>query len=163
MTDPGPKPSEEECRQRALKHKYPNGFQCERCGHTSSYAVKRRPLVKCGACERRSKDLNIPFRCAQCENTTAIEVSKPELIECTSCGKQTSITAGTFFHGFKLSLSKIFYMIQSLENGVCNSVVWWAKELDIAPRTAWRWLQKIATVIAESFPQYNGNKVHHAD
>jgi len=41
---------EEDCRQALFEHRWPEGFQCPRCGHDQAYSLKTRPLYECTRC-----------------------------------------------------------------------------------------------------------------
>ncbi|HDZ79205.1 MAG TPA: IS1595 family transposase [Gammaproteobacteria bacterium] len=42
--------TEEDCRKALLQHRWPEGFECPRCGHNQAYTLKKRPLFECTAC-----------------------------------------------------------------------------------------------------------------
>jgi transposase-like protein len=84
------------------------------------------------------------FRCPKCNKETYWLTSQ-NLIHCRSCGHQTSLTAGTIFHGTRKPLLLWFH------------VIWWvvAQKTGVSAsnmtdfmgfgsyRTAWTWLQKL--------------------
>ena len=51
------------------------------------------------------------FQCPHCGHDKAYEISTRELFECCNCHKQTSIIAGTLFHGTHIPLLKWFWAI----------------------------------------------------
>jgi len=51
------------------------------------------------------------FQCPHCGHDNAYEISTRKLFECSNCHKQTSITAGTLFHGTHIPLLKWFWAI----------------------------------------------------
>jgi transposase-like protein len=48
------------------------------------------------------------FICPRCGNDHRYEITSHHLYECTQCKKQTSVMAGTLFHGSKITLIKWF-------------------------------------------------------
>ena len=84
------------------------------------------------------------FHCPKCNNDTYWLTSQ-NLIHCKDCGHQTSLTAGTIFHGTRKPLLLWFH------------VMWWvvAQKTGVSAsnmtdfmgfgsyRTAWTWLQKL--------------------
>jgi transposase-like protein len=42
--------SEEKCREKLYKFRWPNGFECPKCGHTHCYVLKSRQLFQCTHC-----------------------------------------------------------------------------------------------------------------
>jgi DNA-directed RNA polymerase subunit RPC12/RpoP len=48
------------------------------------------------------------FICPDCGNDHRYEITSRHFYECTQCKKQTSITAGTLFHGSHLTLIQWF-------------------------------------------------------
>jgi transposase-like protein len=46
--------TEEKCRQHLFKHKWPNGFKCDKCGHDVCYHTVSRDLYQCKACRYQS-------------------------------------------------------------------------------------------------------------
>ena len=46
--------TEEKCRQHLFKHKWPNGFKCDKCGHDVCYYTISRDLYQCKACRYQS-------------------------------------------------------------------------------------------------------------
>ncbi|HPM87832.1 MAG TPA: IS1595 family transposase [Bacteroidales bacterium] len=84
------------------------------------------------------------FHCPKCNNDT-YWLTAQNLIHCRLCGHQTSLTAGTIFHGTRKPLILWFH------------VIWWvvAQKTGVSAsnmtnfmgfgtyRTAWTWLQKL--------------------
>jgi hypothetical protein len=56
------------------------------------------------------------FICPCCGNDPCYEITKRHLYECTQCKKQTSVMAGTLFHGSKISLLQWFWAIYFLNS-----------------------------------------------
>ncbi len=42
--------SEEKCREKLYKYRWPNGFECPKCGHNQCYELKTRQLFQCTHC-----------------------------------------------------------------------------------------------------------------
>lgn len=42
--------SEEQCRAKLFKYRWPNGFECPKCGHNHCYELKTRKLFQCTHC-----------------------------------------------------------------------------------------------------------------
>jgi hypothetical protein len=84
------------------------------------------------------------FRCPKCKHET-YWLTAQNLIHCRTCSHQTSLTAGTIFHGTRKSLLLWFH------------IIWWvvAQKTGVSAsnmtdfmgfgsyRTTWTWLQKI--------------------
>jgi transposase-like protein len=49
------------------------------------------------------------FICPSCGNDHNYKIASRHLYECTQCKKQTSVTAGTLFHGSKITLIQWFW------------------------------------------------------
>ncbi len=41
---------EEQCREKLYTYRWPNGFECPKCGHTHCYELKTRELFQCTHC-----------------------------------------------------------------------------------------------------------------
>ena len=54
------------------------------------------------------------FICPSCGNDHSYKIVSRHLYECTQCRKQTSVKAGTLFHGSRLSLIQWFWVIYFL-------------------------------------------------
>jgi transposase-like protein len=88
------------------------------------------------------------FICPKC-NSTAHSVTRRRLFECDKCGLQTSLTAGTIFHGTRTPLLLWFH------------VIWWVavQKTGVSAsnfqdfmgfgsyETAWTWLHKLRRVM----------------
>lgn len=84
------------------------------------------------------------FTCSSCQGRKAYHIIERNFEECVNCGAQTSVTAGTMFHGTRTRLRSWFraiYEFVSRKHG-CN-----AKDIQrligLSYPTAWRWLHKI--------------------
>lgn len=64
-------------------------------------------------------------------------------MQCSHCRRQTSITAGTIFHGHRLPLLKLFKLIWKLVLEPASSADSLAKELGMHFSSVWTWEQKI--------------------
>ena len=43
-------PTEEDCRQALVEHRWPHGFSCSRCGHERAWYLQGRGLFECASC-----------------------------------------------------------------------------------------------------------------
>jgi transposase-like protein len=43
--------TEEDCKKRLFKMRWPNGYICPRCGHNQRYALPKRGLYQCKSCK----------------------------------------------------------------------------------------------------------------
>ena len=84
------------------------------------------------------------FVCPKCGCQRCWELRDGLLFECTDCGHQVSPTAGTIFHGAKLSLRKLFRLVYLL---VCEksgtNMCALARQVGVAYNTAVLWARKI--------------------
>jgi len=91
------------------------------------------------------------FVCPNCQHTNAYELSgRPGVYECSGCGKQTSLTAGTFFHGKKLPLNKCFALLIAFI-GESSSTSQISRDIGLWGSTAWRWGQQIRLLLNNLF------------
>jgi transposase-like protein len=98
----------------------------------------------CQALLRRWKYAEAGFRCPGCGGAECWHLAGQRLDECRACGRQTSLTAGTVFHGSRTSLTKWFlglYLFVSSKQGV--SAVELGRQVGVSYPTAWTWLQKL--------------------
>jgi transposase-like protein/Zn ribbon nucleic-acid-binding protein len=85
------------------------------------------------------------FGCPSCSSVAHWKLSSRELIECADCGHQTSLTAGTVFHGsrkpLKLWFRAMFLMVsQKLGLSAKN----FQRQMGLSSyQTAWTWLHKL--------------------
>ena len=83
-----------------------------------------------------------------CGNDHSYEISSRHLYECTECKKQTSVMAGTLFHGSKLTLIQWFWAIYFLgsDKGSISALIL-SKLIDVNWRTARLVLKKLRTAM----------------
>lgn len=84
------------------------------------------------------------FRCPRCPSTHSYTIESRQLEECAACGHQTSLTAGTMFHGTRKPLSSWFRAIfefVSRKHG-CNAMDI-QRLFGFSRKIAWAWLHKI--------------------
>jgi transposase-like protein len=84
------------------------------------------------------------FRCPRCPSTRSYTIARRHLEECAACGHQTSLTAGTMFHGTRKPLSSWFravFEFVSRKHG-CNAMDI-QRLLGFSRKIAWAWLHKI--------------------
>jgi transposase-like protein len=67
-------------------------------------------------CLEYLKEMKWPngFICPRCGHDHSYEIRRRHLYECTQCKKQTSVTAGTLFHGSRITLIQWFWSIYFL-------------------------------------------------
>lgn len=46
--------SEEKCRQKLFRYRWPNGYKCPKCGHNRHYMLNTRQLYQCTECRYQS-------------------------------------------------------------------------------------------------------------
>ena len=84
------------------------------------------------------------FRCPGCGGSKSWVIKGRRVDECASCGKQTSITAGTVFHGTRKPLTMWFRaMAQVLGSKQGCSALELERLLGVAHQTAWHWCHKL--------------------
>lgn len=85
------------------------------------------------------------FVCPRCRHSAHWTLARRELIECATCGHQTSLTAGTVFHGsrkpLRLWFQAMFLMVsQKLGLSAKN----FQRQMGLSSyQTAWTWLHKL--------------------
>jgi hypothetical protein len=90
------------------------------------------------------------FVCPTCGEKRHCVLSRRLLYQCNGCRTQTSLTAGTIFHGTKLPLRKWFlaiYLITKAKNGVSSMQI--GRDLGVKQPTAWAIKQKLMQVMLE--------------
>ncbi len=90
------------------------------------------------------------FSCPKCGNRTYCTLKVRKLIQCNRCRRQTSVTAGTIFHGTKLPLSKWFlaiYLISQDKNGI--SALELSRQIGVSHNAAWKLKHKLMQVMLE--------------
>jgi len=83
------------------------------------------------------------WRCPRCEAVDGWRNVRG-LVECPRCGHQSSLTAGTVFHGTKTPLRlwfKAIFLMVTQKNGVSAKAL--QHFLGVSYPTAWTWLQKL--------------------
>jgi transposase-like protein len=89
------------------------------------------------------------FVCPHCGNTTCCELGR-KVYQCHKCHHQTSLTAGTIFHGTKLPLKKWFLSIYLLtQRKQSLSALQLSREIGVKYDTAWSLKQKLMQVMLE--------------
>jgi hypothetical protein len=84
------------------------------------------------------------FVCPDCGYSKGWWLAKRGLVECGECHHQTSVTAGTVFHGARVSLWKWFWAIYQLaqdKKGIAALAL--AKQIGVCYGTAWLMLHKL--------------------
>ena len=46
--------TDDQCRAALVRFRWPNGFVCPSCGHTTCYGIETRMLFQCKACHRQT-------------------------------------------------------------------------------------------------------------
>lgn len=115
-----------------------NALQFER-----TYATERQ-------CRKALLTMRWPegFTCPGCCHDRAYELRCRASLECVRCGRQTSLLAGTIFHGSKLPLVVLFrivYMIVAEKNGTNAMAI--SRQLGVSHRTALLWVRKVRSVM----------------
>jgi transposase-like protein len=95
---------------------------------------------------------NGEFECRECKHKKGIWLRTRKRMQCCSCGFQSSVTAGSLFHGAKIPLRKLFRILMDLLAGSKKSAEETANELGIAYATAWLWMLRIRSVLKTFFP-----------
>jgi transposase-like protein len=84
------------------------------------------------------------FICPSCGNDHNYKIASRHLYECTQCKKQTSVTAGTLFHGSKITLIQWFWSIYFLGSDKGSiSALRLSKLIEVNWRTARLILKKL--------------------
>lgn len=84
------------------------------------------------------------FTCPNCGHDDGYWLPKRHLFQCCVCTQQTSATAGTIFHGTRVSLLNWFWMIFLIaqdKKGASSSRL--ARQLGMYQKTVWFMLQKL--------------------
>ncbi|MDH4201257.1 MAG: IS1595 family transposase [Spirochaetia bacterium] len=118
-------PDEKACEKRVLELKYPNGFYCSFCHHTTFYRLN-------GPGFKRSR-----------------------LLQCQKCKKQVSLTANTVFHGTKVSLHQWFlaiFFVTQTKKGISGWQL--SKQIGVCEATARLMLYKLRREMEEKSIEY---------
>lgn len=90
------------------------------------------------------------YVCPECGNTTGCELKSRKIYQCHKCHHQTSLTAGTLFHGTKLALKKWFLAIYLLtQRKKSTSALQLSREIGVNYDTAWKLKHKLMQVMME--------------
>jgi transposase-like protein len=103
-------------------------------------------------CRQALYALRWPTRyvCPECGNTTGCQLKQRPVYQCHKCHHQTSLTAGTIFHGTKLPLKKCFLAIYLLTQGKkSTSALQLSREVGVNYNTAWKIQHKLMRVMME--------------
>lgn len=90
------------------------------------------------------------FVCPACGNTSGCALHSRKVYQCHNCHHQTSLTAGTIFHGTKLALTQwllAIFLLTRRKQGV--SAMQLARDLGVKYDTAWRMQHKLMQVMLE--------------
>jgi ribosomal protein L37AE/L43A len=90
------------------------------------------------------------FCCPECGFEKYIKLEKRHLRQCSSCKHQTSVRAGTIFHGSPTPLTKWFlaiYLVTQSKNAI--STLELSRQIGVKWDTAWRIRHKLAQVMME--------------
>lgn len=90
------------------------------------------------------------YVCPECGNTTGCELKSRPIYQCHKCHHQTSLTAGSIFHGTKLPLKKWFLAIYLLtQRKKSTSALQLSREIGVNYNTAWKLKHKLMQVMME--------------
>ncbi len=90
------------------------------------------------------------FVCPECGERSYCELKSRKLYQCHKCHHQSSLTAGTIFHGTRLALKKWFlavYLLTQRKNSI--SALELKRELGVNYNTAWLLKHKLMQVMYE--------------
>ncbi len=109
-------------------------------------------------CQQALYQLRWPtgYICPGCGNTTGCELKSRKIYQCHKCHHQSSLTAGTIFHGTKLPLKKWFLAIYLLtQRKKSTSALQLSREIGVNYNTAWKLKHKLMQVMMERQSQKN--------
>jgi transposase-like protein len=90
------------------------------------------------------------YVCPECGNTTGSQLKQRPVYQCHKCHHQTSLTAGTIFHGTKLPLKNWFLAIYLLtQHKKSTSALQLSREIGVNYNTAWKIKHKLIQVMME--------------
>ena len=90
------------------------------------------------------------YICPECGNTTGCQLMCRPVYQCHKCHHQTSLTAGSIFHGTKLPLKKWFLAIYLLtQRKKSTSALQLSREISVNYNTAWKLKHKLMQVMME--------------
>ena len=104
------------------------------------------------------------YVCPECGNTTGCEIHQRKVFQCHRCHHQTSLTAGTIFHGTKLPLTKWFlavYLLTQRKKSI--SALQLSREIGVNYDTAWKLKHKLMQVMLERSQEKSLNGVIEID
>jgi transposase-like protein len=146
-------PTEEICRKKFYRWRWPNGFKCPECGASGKSARYLFSRVDRGGKRARTahNDLAVytpnpngyfPESSIGSPKDTCNDPGsrkKRILYQCKECGRQTSLTAGTIFHRTRVQLGTwllmIYLMMLKPDNMRMDET---RKTLGLTSRTFWR-------------------------
>ncbi len=121
--------TEERCAQALFSSRWPSGFVCPECGGRDCCLLGKRVLLSV--------------------SPSGIRETK-RLFQCNACHTQTSVTAGTIFHGAHLPLTAWFLAMHLLTQGKHSvSAMELKRQLGVSYETAWKVKQKLMQVMLE--------------
>ena len=97
------------------------------------------------------------FICPGCTGTKSWSVRGGRLDECAACGRQTSVTAGTIFHGTRKPLRVWFRAIALMltsKQGCSATEI--ERAFGLAHETAWTWTHKLRCLMEPSENKLKG-------
>lgn len=105
------------------------------------------------------------FVCPHCQGKRSCLKAGRKIFECYDCRKQTSVTAGTIFHGSHLPLRKWFWAIFLMATSNKSvSALYLQKQLKIGSyRAAWLMMQKIRNAMTQRDEAYKLSGTVEAD
>lgn len=89
------------------------------------------------------------FTCPRCAHQRAYPLRTRPLYECAACGYQASLTAGTILQGTRVDLRKwllAIYLLSTTKKTLSSAEL--ARQLALAPQTAWTMRHKIMRAMA---------------
>ena len=92
------------------------------------------------------------FACPRCGGGRAWWLGGRRVHECRDCGRQTSLTAGTVFHGSRKPLRTWFlamFLFVSSKRGI--SALELSRQLGLSYPTAWSWLHKLRVAMEDRY------------
>lgn len=90
------------------------------------------------------------FVCPECGGPAYCLLAKRGLYQCNACHTQTSLTAGTIFHGTRLPLTKWFLAMHLLTQGKHSiSILELMRQIGVSYKTAWMLKHKLMQVMLE--------------
>jgi hypothetical protein len=90
------------------------------------------------------------FLCV-CSSKT-YECGRANSISCVECSRTTSLTAGTFFHGYRIEIEKLALILFHYWLNPNVAAFALSRELQLAFTTVWRILHKLRRKVRELFP-----------